>query len=236
MPFVSDAVDQHRRFSLFPCNDGVNGSELWRSNGTENGTELVANIAAGSVNSNPTGFVRSGLFVYFAAFDELHGTEVYFQNLIPSSIGNDSLTIRYSPGEPQEKVIVQRNTTRGVIPLGHFPRMKPYSCKVDWERPLTFVGTDENDIFRADDGYVVMNQFAVRHRSSSSWETIVFSGEQGDELYRLTPEKGTDSTIRIVESGIGLDWLDFQMSAEPIVVNLGITSVQTTADGALKYS
>jgi len=39
----------------FPANDGINGFELWRTDGTEAGTYMVKDINPGLANSDPRG-------------------------------------------------------------------------------------------------------------------------------------------------------------------------------------
>jgi ELWxxDGT repeat protein len=39
---------------FFTANDGVNGGELWKSDGTAAGTVLVKDIRSGSSNSSPS--------------------------------------------------------------------------------------------------------------------------------------------------------------------------------------
>src|SRR5262249_6787385 len=53
---------------LFAADDGKNGQELWRSDGTANGTTLVKNINKGSASSFPESLtVRNSLLYFFAA-------------------------------------------------------------------------------------------------------------------------------------------------------------------------
>ncbi|MCM2278624.1 MAG: hypothetical protein NDJ89_11175 [Oligoflexia bacterium] len=61
----------------FAADDGVNGTELWRSDGTPDGTWLVKDIAPGAASSDPTGFAVSGSWLYFAANDGSSGTELW---------------------------------------------------------------------------------------------------------------------------------------------------------------
>lgn len=49
----------------FAGNDGANGIELWRTDGTLAGTYLVKDIRPGTGNSNPSGFVKLGTVFYF---------------------------------------------------------------------------------------------------------------------------------------------------------------------------
>ncbi len=52
---------------LFAADDGVFGRELWRSDGTDLGTTIVANIYAPTGASNPVFLTNFGGYVYFAA-------------------------------------------------------------------------------------------------------------------------------------------------------------------------
>ena len=54
---------------LFAADDGIHGNELWRTDGTESGTELVVDLAPGASfeASNPVELTRFGDAVYFAA-------------------------------------------------------------------------------------------------------------------------------------------------------------------------
>ncbi|MBT7306786.1 MAG: hypothetical protein HN842_01130, partial [Gammaproteobacteria bacterium] len=60
---------------FFFADDGSNGFELWRSDGTEAGTEMVANINDGSHNPGELTEVNSVLF--FRADDSVHGEELW---------------------------------------------------------------------------------------------------------------------------------------------------------------
>ena len=53
------------------------GRELWRSDGTDLGTRVVANIAAGSADASPDNFLVMGSTLYFTANDGVHGKELW---------------------------------------------------------------------------------------------------------------------------------------------------------------
>jgi len=62
---------------FFAASDGIHGFELWRSDGSEAGTRLVADICPGSCASIPHRFTAVGGMVYFVANDGFHGPELW---------------------------------------------------------------------------------------------------------------------------------------------------------------
>jgi len=66
-------------YLYFPADDGTNGFELWRTNGTA--TTLVANINTGAgAGSVPYPFGALGDWLYFGADDLVHGRELWRTN------------------------------------------------------------------------------------------------------------------------------------------------------------
>ena len=63
--------------AFFVANDGVNGRELWRTDGSANGTSLVLDIHPGLASSDPTGLIEHNGMLYFAAEDGTNGTELW---------------------------------------------------------------------------------------------------------------------------------------------------------------
>lgn len=59
----------------FSADDGVNGIEFWRWNGTD--AELIEDIRPGGLSSAPKGFYEWSGDLYFAANDGVNGTELW---------------------------------------------------------------------------------------------------------------------------------------------------------------
>ena len=65
-------------YLYFGADDGINGRELWRTNGTV--TELVKNInmnTSEGIDSNPEGFTALGGYLYFSADDGINSAELW---------------------------------------------------------------------------------------------------------------------------------------------------------------
>ena len=61
----------------FSADDGTLGTELWKTDGTEQGTQLVKDIYQGEASSNPGIFVIFDELLYFRAEDESAGIELW---------------------------------------------------------------------------------------------------------------------------------------------------------------
>jgi ELWxxDGT repeat protein len=65
----------------FQANDGINGIELWQTDGTYTGTFMIDDLNAGSGNSSPANFAllstHDSLVLLFSANDGIHGSELW---------------------------------------------------------------------------------------------------------------------------------------------------------------
>jgi ELWxxDGT repeat protein len=63
----------------FAANDGLSGSELWRTDGTSSGTILICDIQNGPASSFPSfsDFSQVGDILYMVANDGIHGAELW---------------------------------------------------------------------------------------------------------------------------------------------------------------
>jgi ELWxxDGT repeat protein len=66
--------------ALFAADDGVQGEELWRTDGTAAGTSMVRDIVAGAYPSSPRELTRVGDFVFFSAEAVDSGRELWISD------------------------------------------------------------------------------------------------------------------------------------------------------------
>jgi ELWxxDGT repeat protein len=62
---------------VFCGDDGIAGEEPWRSDGTAEGTQLLADVRPGTEDSTPARFAVAGGNLFFDAVDGVHGRELW---------------------------------------------------------------------------------------------------------------------------------------------------------------
>jgi ELWxxDGT repeat protein len=72
-PRIKDQIIALDSLLLFLAKSETMGWELWRSNGTDAGTFVLADIWPGEGNGTPKYFQRVGDKVFFIANDSIHG-------------------------------------------------------------------------------------------------------------------------------------------------------------------
>src|SRR3569623_1272856 len=93
-PSLSFGSDVYLAGSLgfFAASDGVNGNELWVTDGTTGGSHMVTDLVFGSSSSNPQNFYTDGTTNFFLAYDGVHVRQLYTSdgNSVSQLTSNDS--------------------------------------------------------------------------------------------------------------------------------------------------
>jgi len=61
----------------FTTDSANTGFELWRTDGTTRGTVMMSELCQGNCSSEPAGFYKSDTTLFFSAYDETHGRELW---------------------------------------------------------------------------------------------------------------------------------------------------------------
>jgi ELWxxDGT repeat protein len=167
----------------FAANDGFNGVELWKSDGTAAGTFLVADInPSPGGNSTPANFTSVGNTLFFTAnngtlgtelwkIDEVSGTPVLVRNIRPGAPGSN-------PGN-----LVNFNNTL-------FFRADDGTGLALWKSDGTFAGT-----VKVGTGFTQPGALTV------VGNTLYFTTSNGNQLWKTD---GTDAgTVQVRNLGAG---------------------------------
>jgi ELWxxDGT repeat protein len=102
-PFSLTAVGSTLYFS---ASSPQTGSELWKTDGTANGTVLVAEVASGSVGSYPSSVTEVAGTLFFVADDGVHGDELWkVDSPAQQTSGADIAASRPTYAPPPRKLV-----------------------------------------------------------------------------------------------------------------------------------
>jgi ELWxxDGT repeat protein len=106
---------------IFTANDGINGDEVWRSDGTTAGTVMVQNIVTPG-GSRPGNYTLSGTNIFATVTTEEYGTELWVANtatVLPLTLlefngrlinGNGALTWKTTDEQNTASFDIERST------------------------------------------------------------------------------------------------------------------------------
>jgi ELWxxDGT repeat protein len=84
VPYNSMDVASIGAVSFFAASDSLHGVELWRSDGTDTGTYMLADISPGPLASYPRNLTAAFGEVFFIADDGVHGSELWCTDGTPA--------------------------------------------------------------------------------------------------------------------------------------------------------
>jgi ELWxxDGT repeat protein len=91
----------------FAGTDDVHGNEVWTTDGTAEGTKLLVDVNPGAASSSPYGFAKVGNTIYFSAYTNATGGELWALPLtVPSLSINDTRTTEGDTGATPARFMV----------------------------------------------------------------------------------------------------------------------------------
>ncbi len=153
---------------FFTADDGLQGVELWRTDGTEEGTVLVKDIRPGPGSSGPSKFATMGNKVFFQADDGVTGIEPWVSD------GTETGTIRLAD-----------------IQLG--PNASNPFNFVEYNGEVFFLTAGGKEVWRTDGTIAGTVRFDIPGRFGRLGvnDDLLFLGESGGGLWRLWVSDGT---------------------------------------------
>jgi ELWxxDGT repeat protein len=194
---------------LFSADDGIHGRELWVSDGTATGTQLLVDINPGATASNAAPAVVIGKRVYFVADDGVHGQELW------ASDGTAAGTVMVADLNPGAGSSNPRNLTdvNGVLTFTANDGVTGDRLfTADLPQPLISAPTGKPDLLDATDSGTSSSDDLTNRDNSAADRTLQFS------VANTIP----DATVMIYADGVAIG----------SAVATGTTTVVTT-DGVV---
>jgi len=174
----------------FRADDGIHGIELWKTDGTPGGTELVEDINPGAPSSGPAGFLRFGGVTFFSALKLSKGVEPWGASETGTHILKD-----INLGEPSSAPI-NREVSSGVAYFSANDGSHGYEL---WRSDGTEANTKlVKDINPGSNGGFV-GVVPLHTELTDLNGTLYFSAENdvsGEELWQSS---GTEATTQMVD-------------------------------------
>ncbi|WP_301951384.1 ELWxxDGT repeat protein, partial [Microcystis aeruginosa] len=202
-PGASGSVSSSDPFNLtvvgntlyFSANDGVNGYELWKSDGTAAGTVLVADIRPGASGSNPRNLRAVGSVLFFSADDGVNGEELWALNLDIPAISIAVSNANQTEGNSDSKVFTF-TVTRAVNTTG--------TNNVNWA--VTGTGTNPANATDFVGGVLPSGTVSFAAGETSKVITVNVQGDttvEPDENFTVTLSNATNGATIATATAIG---------------------------------
>ena len=209
---------------FFAGRDAVNGDELWVTDGTEAGTQLLKDIAAGTDNdvdsprplsSDPQNFAVVGSTVFFVANDGKNGTELWKTD---GTTNGTVLVKNIAEGTRQQSSLDQNeNPITIAVPRDSFPE----SLTALGKTTLVFVADDAvngRELWKSDgtaNGTVLVKDLQTGKKANvprssapndlTPYNDAIFFAANGDELWKTDGTTAGTTKVKDIDPKLGGD-------------------------------
>ncbi|MEZ0580716.1 ELWxxDGT repeat protein [Nocardioides sp. MH1] len=206
---------------FFAANDGTHGLELWKSDGTTDGTVLLQDIRPGAGSSAPRRMTAVGDTMFFSAADDEHGRELWTSDGTTSGtvmVGDmaspgdrdgspyplgrlgDRLVFEGKDGSVGSGVWISDGTTEGTQFLHRLNANLPGAVLGRGERAELYFLTDYDGLWKTDgtpEGTVAVTDLATDSGCHSPGYCEIASqlAAKGHSLYFVANDKGIGTEV-----------------------------------------
>jgi trimeric autotransporter adhesin len=176
--------------SYFTADDGIHGRELWKTDGTTAGTKMVKDVNPGIASSDISysyDITTSGGKLYFSAFDDLHGSELWTSDGTKAGT-NLLLDINPGNGSANPQYLTDANGILYFL-VSYFDNNTFINYNQLWKTDGTAAGTVVVSDFT--NGYLLQQLMSVNGRLFFTFYSFI----DGTEVY--TSDGTTTGTVKV---------------------------------------
>ncbi|HUT93242.1 MAG TPA: Ig-like domain-containing protein [Thermoguttaceae bacterium] len=231
----------------FTADDGTRGRELWKSNGTPGGTELVEDVYSGSTDgapnaSDPQSLTYANGRLYFSAADGTHGRELWVLPVTSEAIEAEAHLSIFINGQPTAIPInvgvdsqgnistiytVDANGTLKISPVGDVPILDPVTLGHffdTWKNNAGLANPNPNAVFN--EGQI------LTHTTDAGHMIQVFVNGQANRQFEEYGIRDGDEIAIVYTSN---EVVSLNTNVGSILIELYEDETPLTFDNFLKY-